>query len=284
MPPLTDLVNAATSGRRPADVLLLDVAEALHASARTARQVGQDLGESSSRVREALRALVDEGIVAPAGGGPGRLARFTLTGAGAEALARRGRFPGDVVVLFTDLVASTQMIAEHGEIGAHERRIRHFALLRAAISRAGGYEVKGLGDGVMVAFPDASVALACAADMQRSVAADPDGLGLRVGLHMGPVLRDGDDLHGTTVITASRLCDQADSGQTLLSGAVREAGGHLLDGRVRAVGDKVLKGLAEPVPTYELIEGLPGRGTSGRSSRGSSSRRDRLARTESLQA
>ncbi len=120
--------------------------------------------------------------------------------------------------------------------------------------------------------------------MQRSVAADPDGLGLRVGLHIGPVLRDGDDLHGTTVITASRLCDQAESGQTLFSGAVREAAGPLLDGHVRAVGDKVLKGLAEPVPTYELAEGLPGRGSPGRSSRGSSSRRDRVSRPESLQA
>lgn len=262
--PLNDLVTAAIPGSRSTAALLLDVAEALHASARTSKQVGQELGESPRRVRDAIRALLDEGIVAPAGGGPGRLARFTLTAQGVEALAARGRFVGHVVVLFTDLVASTQMIAEHGELGAHERRINHLALLRAAIARSGGHEVKGLGDGVMVAFAEPTVALACASDMQRAVAADPDGLGLRVGLHLGPVLREDDDLYGTTVITASRLCDQAQSGQTLLSSAVREAAGHVLDGRVQALGERELKGLAEPVAIYALTDALPGRGAPGR--------------------
>jgi adenylate cyclase len=272
VPPRPTIPAVLEQTRRDAAELLLDVAEALHASSRTSRQVAQLVGAPSGRVRELLAALLDEGVVAPAGGGPGRLARFTLTERGVDALAARGRFPGDVVVVFTDLVASTRMIAEHGEIGAHERRLRHFTLLRAAVARAGGYEVKGLGDGLMVAFPDAAVAIACASDMQRSVAADPDGLGLRVGLHCGPVLRDGDDLHGTTVITASRLCDQAQSGETLLSADVREAAGRLLDGRVRALGERELKGLSAPVTTYALVDGTPGRGTVQRAPRGTSRR------------
>jgi class 3 adenylate cyclase len=235
-----------------ADELLLDVAEGLHASALTVRSLAQQLGQPSRRVRDAIVALQDEGLVAPAGGGPGRLARFTLTGEGAAALSARGRFPGDVVMLFTDLVASTELISAHGEEGAHQRRINHLALLRAAVLRAGGYEVKGLGDGIMVAFADPVAACRCATDMQRSVAADADGLGLRVGLHAGPVLRDGDDLHGTTVITASRLCDKADSGRTLISEAVVAAAGDAVQGLLEPVGLIELKGLSEPVDTYVL--------------------------------
>lgn len=252
--PLRSLVPTA---HRPAGALLLDVAEALHASALTARTVAQELGEPGARVRDAFVALEAEGLIAPAGGGLGRMARFTLTDRGVDALAGHGRFPGDVTVLFTDLVASTQLIAAHGELGAHERRIRHLALLRAAVLRAGGHEVKGLGDGLMVAFADAATACRCADDMQRAVAADADGLGLRVGIHVGDVLRDGDDLHGSTVITASRLCDQADAGMTLISAEVADAAAGAID--ARSAGTRRLKGLADPVETYVLADRVPTR-------------------------
>jgi class 3 adenylate cyclase len=242
---------------RSTDEVLLAVAERLHASELTIRTVAQELGESSRRVREAITALLGEGLVRHSGGGPGRLARFTLTAEGVEALAARGRFVGDVVMLFTDLVASTEMISAHGELGAHERRIRHLALLRAAVQRAGGHEVKGLGDGLMVAFGDPVAACRCALDMQRSVAADADGLGLRVGLHSGPVLREDDDLHGSTVIAASRLCDKAASGEVLVSedvaARISAADGFGLAER----GFQELKGLEAPVETFALLLAEP---------------------------
>ncbi|MBO9532567.1 MAG: hypothetical protein J7513_06320 [Solirubrobacteraceae bacterium] len=259
------------TGRRSTPELLLDAAEALHASEATGRTLAKVLGEPSSRVRHALQELEREGLIRHAGGGPGRLARYTLTEAGAAALADRGRFLGDIVVLFTDLVASTQMIAEHGELGAHERRLRHFALLRKAVTRNGGHEVKGLGDGLMVAFADAHAAARCALDMQRTVGADADGLGLRVGMHRGPVLREGEDLHGSTVIAASRLCDRAESGEVLLSQAVADALEGTTGFGLSERGAQELKGLSVPVPTFALFDPNPERTRGG----GSRSRTDR---------
>ena len=129
----------------------------------------------------------------------------------------RGRFPDSAAVLFTDIVGSTEMIDELGEDEAHDRRLRHFRLLRAAMVTRGGREVKSLGDGLMVMFADPAAAIDCAIAMQRAVAADADGLGLRVGIHAGELLRDDDDYFGGTVIVASRLCAQAQAGQTIVS-------------------------------------------------------------------
>ncbi len=79
--------------------------------------------------------------------------------------------------------------------------------------------MKSTGDGLMVAFASAVAAVRCAVDMQRATAA-VGGLPLRVGLDAGEPLPDGDDLYGTPVIVASRLCDTAGRGEILASEVV----------------------------------------------------------------
>ncbi len=69
---------------------------------------------------------------------------------------------GTVTILFTDLVSSTALLEELGEEAAQDLRRAHFRLLRQAVGEHGGQEVKSLGDGLMVAFPSAAGALACA--------------------------------------------------------------------------------------------------------------------------
>ena len=66
-----------------------------------------------------------------------------------------------VTLLFTDLVASTELLARLGDDAAEEVRRSHFALLRQAIAETGGDEVKSLGDGLMVVFGSAVDALRC---------------------------------------------------------------------------------------------------------------------------
>lgn len=195
--------------------------------------------------RRLLATLEAEGLLASAPE-DGRL-RWRTTAAGVAALERHGRVPGWGAVLFTDIAASTGLIAAFGEDGAHERRRRHFALLRDAITEHGGHEVKRLGDGVMAVFADAAAATACAAAMQRAVAADADRLGLRIGVHTGELLRDGDDYYGTTVIVASRLCDRAAPGETIISEATRDRADTPAD---RPLGPLELAGLDRPVSAY----------------------------------
>lgn len=237
--------------------LLLELLEQVSLGPASAKQTARRLrrrhrfARIERRTAAGLGLLADEGLVSVANGPRER--QFRITQSGLATLERYGRFPAGAVVMFTDLVASTELIERFGEDGAHERRQRHFELLRRAITANGGREVKNLGDGLMVIFADPSDSVVCAAAMQRAVAEDPDQLGLRVGLHAGELLREEDDYFGTTVIIASRLCAAADAGQTLASGALAELTPDDTKATSRPLGAIELKGLGLPVESCELL-------------------------------
>jgi class 3 adenylate cyclase/tetratricopeptide (TPR) repeat protein len=162
-----------------------------------------------------------------------------------------------LTVLFTDAVASTEVLSRLGDDRFSDVQESHLGLLRSAAGVNAGREVKSLGDGLMVAFTGAAEALACAVEMQQAVEASQrrgeEGLPLRVGLSAGDVtVADDGDLHGTAVVEAARLCAAASPGQVLGTETVRalagSRGGHVFT----ALGPVELKGLAEPLPVVEV--------------------------------
>ena len=177
---------------------------------------------------------------------------YRATPAGIKALKdrARGRLPvGEVAVLFTDMEGSTQLIERFGEAEAHALFRRHFALLRAAVTAHHGHEVKSLGDGLMVVFAAVGDAVACAAEMQAAVSREDQALGLRVGIHVGEPVTEGDDYFGTAVIIARRLCDAAGPGQTLVSESVSQL---VSEREYESLGGLALKGLSERVRASAL--------------------------------
>jgi DNA-binding NarL/FixJ family response regulator/class 3 adenylate cyclase len=157
-----------------------------------------------------------------------------------------------LTILFTDLVGSTSLFARRGDDAADAIRREHFAVLRAAISAHEGREIKSTGDGVMAAFSSAVAAVKCAVAMQRATAAQPHGLELRVGLDAGEPLADGDDLYGTTVIVASRLCAAAEAGEILATDLVRQIVGPRTSELIEPAGALRLRGLGERVATARV--------------------------------
>jgi class 3 adenylate cyclase len=129
---------------------------------------------------------------------------------------------GDVLtmtVLFTDIVASTEHQARVGPREWSRLTDHHDAMVRAALSRHRGHEVKTTGDGFLATFDATGRALRCAADI---VAGAKDiGLELRVGVHTGEVEVRGDDIAGLAVTMAKRVCDRAEPGQVFVSETVR---------------------------------------------------------------
>jgi len=129
---------------------------------------------------------------------------------------------GDVLtmtVLFTDIVASTEHQTRVGPREWSRLTDHHDAMIRAALSRHRGHEVKTTGDGFLAAFDATGRALRCAADI---VAGAKDlGLDLRAGVHTGEVEVRGDDVAGLAVTIAKRVCDLADPGQVLVGETVR---------------------------------------------------------------
>jgi class 3 adenylate cyclase len=161
-----------------------------------------------------------------------------------------------VSVVMTDVVGSTAIAERLGPAGAEELRREHFALLRDAVVRTGGREVKNLGDGLMVVFTSAAQALMGAVEMQRAVDARnrnaEDLLGLRVGVSLGDATVDDGDYFGEPVVEAARLCARAAGGQIVVSSQVQQIGGARGAHAFRALGELELKGISRPVQAFEL--------------------------------
>jgi class 3 adenylate cyclase len=150
---------------------------------------------------------------------------------------------GEVVmaaVLFTDIVASTEHQARVGPREWSRLTDHHDAMVRAALLRHRGHEVKTIGDGFLATFDATGRALRCATDI---VAGAKDiGLQLRAGVHTGEVEVRGDDIAGLAVTIAKRVCDLAGHGQVLVSEMVK---GHLVGAGVEFndQGEHELKGV-----------------------------------------
>ena len=162
-----------------------------------------------------------------------------------------------VTVMFTDLVGSTALMSQVGEVVAEELRREHFALLRSAVVAANGREVKNLGDGLMVVFPSAADAVEAGVAVQRSFvrrnrrARHP--LVVRVGIAVGDADVDDGDYFGVPVVQAARLCAVCDGGDVLCSSAVQLLGGGRTGVGFESVGELQLKGLDAPVPAVRLV-------------------------------
>lgn len=127
----------------------------------------------------------------------------------------------DGCVLFADVSGSTKLSETIGDAAAHQAINLCVKLFAALTEQHGGRVVKASGDEVMAVFPDASRAGAAARDIQLGIhEMAPVGkvrLGVRIGMHQGPVVEKGGDVFGDTVNLAARFAEMASRGQIITS-------------------------------------------------------------------
>ncbi len=164
---------------------------------------------------------------------------------------------GDVhTILFTDMESSTALRRKLGDAQVQELVRAHNQIVRTALGEHVGREIKHTGDGIMASFSTATSALECSIAIQRGVAAHLDEhsdspLGVYIGLNAGEPIAEEQDLFGTSVDLARRICEHAQPGQILASNVVRE----LSEGKgflFGDIGEVVPKGFEEPVRLYEV--------------------------------
>src|SRR5687768_2141458 len=141
---------------------------------------------------------------------------------------------GTLTLVFTDIQASSHLWERLGD-AFRPFLERHNQLVRSAIERFRGYEVKTQGDAFMLAFHSAADAVLCAVEIQRSLEQEvwPPEVGevlVRIGMHTGEALLDhhpdgSPDYFGTMVNRAARVSGTANGGQILLSAATAAAMG-----------------------------------------------------------
>jgi class 3 adenylate cyclase len=173
---------------------------------------------------------------------------------------------GTVTIMFSDIEDSTVLTERLGDGAWQELLRKHNALIREQLSAHGGYEVKTMGDGFMVAFQSAKKRLDCAIAIQRAIDArnaggaggldprplTPDPLLVRIGLHTGEAIKEADDFYGHHVNLAARIAGQAQGGEILVSSLLRDltnSAGEFAFDDGRSVE---LKGLSNAQRVYEV--------------------------------
>ncbi len=158
-------------------------------------------------------------------------------------------------ILFTDVEGSTALTQRLGDAKARKLLREHEHMVREALKAHGGSEVKTLGDGFMTSFSSATRALECAISIQRKFAerneSAEEPINVRIGLNAGEPIAEDDDLFGTAVNEAARICAEAEAATILASNVVRE----LAKGKDFLFADRgetSLKGFDEPVRLYEV--------------------------------
>jgi class 3 adenylate cyclase len=158
-------------------------------------------------------------------------------------------------IVFTDIEGSTDLVERYGDQDARRAIREHDEILQAAVARHGGTVIKWTGDGLMATFASASSALDASIAMQNRLqtrAADAHiPIHIRIGMHTGEPIEEEADLHGTSIIRASRIMNEAHGDQILASNTVRD----LVGGKGYAFtsrGTYELKGIQEPIHVYEL--------------------------------
>jgi branched-chain amino acid transport system substrate-binding protein len=187
--------------------------------------------------------------------------------AGPQPDARREETtPSDSVTrgfLFSDLRGYAQFVETRGAASAASLLDRYRALVREAIRRFGGAEIKTEGDSFYVVFSSVSTAVRCALVITGSAIAEAaqhpgEPIRVGVGVHAGETIETAEGYVGSPVNIAARICAQAGPNEVLVSETVRALTRTVLPVRFESRGRRQLKGIAEPLAVYAAIETEPG--------------------------
>jgi adenylate cyclase len=162
---------------------------------------------------------------------------------------------GQVVIVFSDIEGSTEHNEALGDRGWVKVLERHNKLISQLVDDHGGRVVKSQGDGFMIAFGDPRRAVLCGIEVQRALHDSPDRWGairVRFGIHMGTLVRRGDDLFGRNVAMAARVAGQASGGEILVSDSVRDAIEEAPDIQLGTPREVELKGLLGSHKVYPV--------------------------------
>jgi adenylate cyclase len=166
-------------------------------------------------------------------------------------------------VLFADVAGYTRLTAAD-EDATHLRLSESLDHMASMIERRGGRVIHYAGDAVLAMFGAVLDAVTCAVDMQREFAlrnaeSQADSrMEFRIGVNLGDVIEDRDDIYGEGVNVAARLHDLASPGGICVSESVRTAVGKRLPLKFTDLGRKTLKNIDHPVRVYHLnVGGTP---------------------------
>ena len=167
-------------------------------------------------------------------------------------------------ILAADVVGYSRMMGEDegGTLGALKACRRE--LFDPMVQRMRGRIFKVIGDGILAEFPSVVDAVRCAVDIQgamlnRTFGPAEKGITFRMGINIGDVIADGDDLYGDGVNIAARLETLSQPGGLCISGPVFDQIKNKLQLDYEDMGEQTVKNIAEPLRVYRIQSSESGR-------------------------
>ncbi|MDG6901066.1 MAG: tetratricopeptide repeat protein [Nitrososphaerota archaeon] len=161
-------------------------------------------------------------------------------------------------IMFTDMVGYTSLGQRNEALSlalVEEQR----GVVRPVVARHHGREVKTMGDAFLVEFPNVLDAVRCAYDIQRAsrefnISMPEDRkINLRIGVHLGDVVKADGDIAGDAVNIASRIEPLAEDGGVCVTREVYNQVANKVDLHMQSLGPKTLKNVAAPVEVYQVV-------------------------------
>ncbi|HTN96769.1 MAG TPA: adenylate/guanylate cyclase domain-containing protein, partial [Nordella sp.] len=164
-----------------------------------------------------------------------------------------------MAILAADMVGYSRLM-ELDEAGTLARLKTHrLELIDPAIAKTHGRIVKTTGDGILIEFASATNAVECAVEIQRRMArrnADVETdrqIRFRIGVNLGDIIIEDDDVLGDGVNIAARLQTLAEPGGISVSQAVRDELAHKVDLRFEDQGEQPMKNISRPLKMFRIV-------------------------------
>ncbi|RWO79504.1 MAG: tetratricopeptide repeat protein [Mesorhizobium sp.] len=162
-------------------------------------------------------------------------------------------------ILAADVVGYSRLMGED-EVGTLEglKSCRR-ELINPEIKKHHGRMIKLMGDGALVEFASVVDAVQCAAVIQRRMAdrnkgtAEARQIRFRIGVNLGDIIVEGDDIYGDGVNIAARLQAIAEPGGICISGTAFDHAAHKVDVGFAGLGEQRLKNIADPIRVYRVL-------------------------------
>jgi class 3 adenylate cyclase len=167
-------------------------------------------------------------------------------------------------VVSADVVGYSRLVERDEEATVSRLKGYFRDIVRPSVTAHGGRVVKLMGDGALIEFPSVVEAVRSSLEMQeKAIAAEaarpePERIRYRIGIHLGDIIVDGDDIQGHGVNVAARLESLAEPGGICVSDTVRTALGNSIPASFKDLGPQQVKNIAEPVRAYHVIGPLGG--------------------------
>lgn len=162
-------------------------------------------------------------------------------------------------VLFVDVVGYTTLMAADEASALASLNLHREVEFDPIVARHNGRVVKLMGDGALVEFASVVDAVNCAMAIQAAMAAGRSGLALRIGVNLGDIIIQGDEIYGDGVNIAARLEPLAKPGGVCISSVVHESIRDRIDAQFADGGTVEVKNIARPVNIWHWHPGEPGR-------------------------